>query len=495
MSNSALSKLIETFKTPQHDYKLNTEIFGQFDPDKVAKELKLEKVGAEKGKLNQPASKSQIPDEIETQIQERIESAKATANESAENQIHTYNERISNLDFEGHFSELRQAGPLAVSEIQGQVQSGLNEMNTRRHKVLDVQNEYKHFRKMNGLENRTAKMTTSTGTFIRILLILIMVVSETYFNGTYLAKGSTTGLIGGIFEAASFAILNIGFSIILTVFVIKQLARNAFSWKLIGLFGVVAWLSIVIIINLGLAHFREAAAISIFEEGAGAQILAAIFENPLGLTELESWMLFAIGMLFATITLVDVITFSDIYPNYTKVQKKWDETHDEYKDEFDALKDELDDIKDEFQDQLNEIGNSLSGRLRELDNIISGRDRLQALYSAHHEQLQRSANALFSYYYEANRAARTDAAPERFNKRYNLAKMVLSSGKVIQPREAQKIKERIAEGKAILDAQIESVLEEYSKGINQYRNLDILNEEYEYGEEPKVKKEAEPVKE
>ena len=117
------------------------------------------------------------------------------------------------------------------------------------------------------------------------------------------------------------------------------------------------------------------------------------------------------------------------------------------------------------------------------------------MYSAHHEQLQRSANALFSYYYEANRKARTDAAPERFNKRYNLAKMVLSSGKVIQPREAQKIKERIAEGKAILDAQIESVLEEYSKGINQYRNLDILNEEYEYGEEPKVKKEAEPVKE
>ena len=64
MSNSALSKLMDAFKTPQHDYKVNTEIFGQFDPDKVAKELKLEKVGAEKGKLNQPASKSQIPDEM-----------------------------------------------------------------------------------------------------------------------------------------------------------------------------------------------------------------------------------------------------------------------------------------------------------------------------------------------------------------------------------------------------------------------------------------------
>jgi len=73
MANSALSKLIETFKTPQHDYKLNTEIFGQFDAEKVAKELNLEKLGAEKGTKNQPSADSQIPDEIESQIQERID--------------------------------------------------------------------------------------------------------------------------------------------------------------------------------------------------------------------------------------------------------------------------------------------------------------------------------------------------------------------------------------------------------------------------------------
>ena len=66
--------------------------------------------------------------------------------------------------------------------------------------------------------------------------------------------------------------------------------------------------------------------------------------------------------------------------------------------------------------------------------------------------------------------------------------MVLSSGKTIQPREAQKIKDRIADGKKILDEQLKTVLDEYAKGINQYRNLDILNEEYQYGEEPKVKK-------
>lgn len=110
---------------------------------------------------------------------------------------------------------------------------------------------------------------------------------------------------------------------------------------------------------------------------------------------------------------------------------------------------------------------------------------MASLYSAHHEQLQRAANSLFSYYYEANRAKRTEPVPRRFNERYIVAKMELTSNKSFQPREAQKIKDRITEAKSILDEQIQSVLDKYADGIKQYRNLDILNKEYEYGEEPK----------
>ena len=49
MAESALSKLKKIFVTPQHDYKISTELFGQFDANKVAKELNLEKKGAAKG--------------------------------------------------------------------------------------------------------------------------------------------------------------------------------------------------------------------------------------------------------------------------------------------------------------------------------------------------------------------------------------------------------------------------------------------------------------
>ena len=182
MGDSALQKLVGVFKTPQHDWKPSIELFGQFDANKVAKELNLEKIGAQKGEKNQPSSSSQMSDEIEVQIQERIESFKTHAHEIAENQIQTYSERISNLDFEGHLNW--QAGPMTVSDIQSQVHLGLNDMNTRRRKLKDIENEYQHFRSKNGLENRTAKITTSLGSFLRVILILILAVFETYVNGT-----------------------------------------------------------------------------------------------------------------------------------------------------------------------------------------------------------------------------------------------------------------------------------------------------------------------
>lgn len=491
MANSTLLKLIDTFKTPQHDTRLSIEIFGQFDVDKVAKELDLEGKGAAKGANNQPSSGSQIPDEIESQIQERISAAKSSANEAAENHIHTYNERTSNLDFEGHFSELRQAGPLAVSDIQAQIQSGLNDMNTRRRKLLDVENEYSYFRTSNGLQYRTAKTVTSLELFLRVLVILTMLVFETYFNGTYLAKGSTQGLIGGVFEALTFAALNIGFSIVLTLYVIKQIVRQGLIWKLLGLIGIGAWIAVVLVINLALAHYREVA--STFADGAGADILQNILQNPLGLNEFESWMLFAIGVLFAVITLVDVITFSDIYPGYTKRQARWDEEQSEYKEQFDDLIEDLNEIKEDYQEQLSKIGAALSARQRELDNILSNRNRLSSLYAAHHEQLQRAANALFSFYYERNKKCRTEQAPDRFNQRYLVPEMALSTGAAFEPREAQKIKSRISQAKQILDDQIKVVLDEYSNGIRQYRNLDILNEEYSHGQETKNTQQAESI--
>lgn len=473
MSDTALSKLLKSFKIAQHDYKINTELFGSLDAVKVAKELDLEKIGAEKGSKNLPNQTSQIPDEVESQISERIDAARVKANEIAENQIQTYSDRISNLDFEGHFSQLRQVGPLVINEIQTETQNSLNEMNIRRKKYLDIENEYKHFRSTNGLDNRTAKLTSPAHNFVRVLILVLMIAVETVLNGSFLAKNNAAGILGGSLDAFTFAFINIGFSVLLTVFLIKQISRPGIIFKIVGLIGVAAWFCVVMTINLGLAHFRETS--GAFLDGAGNQVVQRLIERPFNLEELKSWVLFGVGTLFAAITLADVITFSDIFPGYTKVQEKWDSEQDEYKAEFENLLENITSIKDEYHDNLSKIGEDLTIRQQELDKIISGKNRLVALYNSNNEQLQRSADVLFSAYFESNKSKRTEPAPKRYDIHYRLKPLELSSGENFSSRETKQIKKKIAEAKNLLDGQISDVLAEVSQAITQLRNLDELN--------------------
>ena len=484
MAASSLSKLVEVFKTKQHDYKISTELFAQLDVSQLAKELKLEDSGTKKGKENEPAAKSQVPDSTETEIQERVVSAKKEAHHLAENQLHAYNERISNLDFEGHFSQLRLTGPKVVSEIQANVTLSLNEMFRRRTRLLAVQSEFKKFQSKNGLTDRTAKVPGGAEKVLRYLILIILFVFETYFNGTYLAKSSSTGLIGGVFEAATFAFLNMGFSIIITLYGIKQLFRPEGHWKLIGFISILLWLAAVLVFNLSLAHYREIAGSVL--DGAGQQVVTRILENPLGLVELESWMLFSIGALFALITLVDVFKFSDLFPGYTAVQQKLDTELEEYNSEFQSSVEDLEEIKNQYYEDLSHIGENLSVRQKELDSISSNRNRLSVLYEANHEHLQTASNKLFSYYYASNKAARSTKAPARFEKQNLVPKMALSKGDGMQPREAQNIKKRISNAKTYLEKQMSIILAEFADGIDKFNNIDQLFEGGTNGQEEEV---------
>ena len=484
MANNSLKKLVEVFKTVQHPYKPSTEFFGQLDVDRLAKELKLEENGTKKGKKNEPTTTSQVPDKIETKIRESVESSKKEAHHLAENELHAYNERISNLDFEGHFSQLRLTGPKVVSEIQANVTLSLNEMFRRRRKLLAVQSEFEKFQSKNGLTDRTAKVPGSAEKFLRYLILIILFVSETYFNGTYLAKSSSTGLIGGVFEAATFALLNMGFSIIIALYGIKQIFRPEGHWKLIGSISILLWLIAVLIFNLSLAHYREIAGSVL--DGAGQQVLTRILESPFGLVELESWMLFSIGALFALITLVDVFKFSDLFPGYTAVQQKLDTELEDYNFEFQSSVEELEEIKNQYYEDLNRIGEDLSVRQVELDKITSNKNRLSTLYEAHHQQLQSSSDALFSFYYESNQLARKTKPPIRFDKQNLVTKMALSKGEGMQPREAQNIKKRISEAKKFLEEQMKIILSEFADGIEKFNNLDNLFESDANGSEKEV---------
>src|SRR5208282_5337578 len=100
---SALARLRALLNQPQHVYRPATEIFLDLNVNLIADELQLAKHGMERGKENRPDKDAQTDDDIEHQIVERVESHKQDGHSIYLDQLHTYDERLTALNFEERF--------------------------------------------------------------------------------------------------------------------------------------------------------------------------------------------------------------------------------------------------------------------------------------------------------------------------------------------------------------------------------------------------------
>ena len=110
---SALARLLNGLKRQQHDYRPSLEIFPALNIDKLAGDMLLATAGADRGAREEPASDSTAFDDIENRIIERVEAEKNAAHGLLLDELRTYKERLTSLDFEGRFGTIRQAAPAA----------------------------------------------------------------------------------------------------------------------------------------------------------------------------------------------------------------------------------------------------------------------------------------------------------------------------------------------------------------------------------------------
>src|SRR5580704_14017209 len=116
--SSALARLVGGLKREQHDYRASLEVFPALNVAKLAADLGVGRLGAQRGASEEPSTNSIAFDDVENLVVERIEAEKNSAHGVFLDELHLYKERLSGLDFEGRFATIRQAAPAAVSEFR-----------------------------------------------------------------------------------------------------------------------------------------------------------------------------------------------------------------------------------------------------------------------------------------------------------------------------------------------------------------------------------------
>jgi hypothetical protein len=476
---SALGRLVSGLKREPHDYQASLEVFPALNIDKLAADMRLAKIGADRGVKDEPAAATKTLDEVEMRIVERVEAERKTAHGTLLDQLNIYTERLTGLDFEGRFGTIRQAAPAAVSEFRAEAAQGRDELHGLRRHLRDLEFERDEFRRRYRLK-RTARWASGGNLTLKVGILVALFVFEVFLNGFFLAKGSELGYLGGAVEAFTFALVNVGVSFLIAVMGVRELNHRNLIRKLFGLIALAAYLALTVTLNLALAHYREAAGSLVAD--AGHEVLVRLTTMPLAIMDVKSWLFFGLGILCSVIAFADAFLIFDPYPGYGALEKRRNDGHDAYMRRKNDLIAQLLEIRDEAIEVLEEANRDLSIRRSEHDAILEGRVRLVRLFDAHQSHLDRAANALLTAYREANKRARRTPAPEHFAAPHPLEHLADPSKKQIEEEERETsarddLRRSIAESQAVLVAQVHAIHAEFERAFVSYREIDELVEE------------------
>ncbi len=445
-----ISRLKNLFR--QDAFVPTLAVFPDIDAEAIARELKLEAAGRERGAQNQPGAAATVPDHVETGIIARIEELRRKGLENYENNRRVYNERLARS---GQASkDVDIAAGSARNDFGALVQVWRSRIVAARERLNETYRWRNRFREIHRLE-RPAEPFSGWGNVIALALILI--VLEAGLNSYLFSKGNEFGLLGGLLVAVIVSLVNVGFSLLLGYLARYVRLRNPLM-KLVGLAAVPLWMGFATAINLTVAHFRDG-----LEAGQDWQLAAegavpALLTNPLGLNTVESWLLAGLGLLISTLAFRKGWHTDDPYPGYGPVERSLDQARLRYEGELDEALRDLQTRRDEAIDALQDANDQVRDAISEAVDALFGQSSLGAHLQAFTAQCDLKVAHLLAIYRDANIAARKEPAPKGFAQPFRFPEFTPDAVDLSRRSMAEAEAARV---KATVDAAIAAIFTEF----------------------------------
>jgi hypothetical protein len=209
-------------------------------------------------------------------------------------------------------------------------------------------------------------------------------------------------------------------------------------------------------------------------------VLHRLLTAPYALTDINSWLLFALGFVFSLIAMADGLMFFDPYMGYAALDRRWIEATRRFADTRGELIERLRDIRQDATEVMNDAARDLSVRRSEYDSLLQGRARLAQRFDQHQNQIEQTGRALLEIYREANRKARSTPAPAYFTRPYGMERISHAGGEP-SASAREDLRAMIAETQELLSRQVMAIHEAFEQAMRTYREIDELLPEKKIG--------------
>ncbi len=378
-------------------------------PERLFEEFAIEGKAVQSGAKELPSSQAATPDGNEREIQNYFEQRMAALNKIANEGLSRRNTSITDTHLQDERAAIANQTSHTKLEIESLTSREFRDLLALKQERDELEDEYRRFR----VDHKLGRMPHYPDSqLLNFAIILVFWLVESAGNGYFFAEGSELGLLGGVVQAVIIAAINIATAF----FIMGALLRyknHAFWWKRLSAYLMLAiYAAAVVAFNLLVAHYRDLFALN--PEGAGHEALQRFKADPLALADINSWMLFCMGLLFSMFALLDGYKRDDPYPGYGKLHRRLRGSYDNYEEQRDEVIEQIESIRRQFLERLEDMKQAVAMKHTRLVHLVEEKQAFIAEYHHGIANLLTCANALIHRYRDINRAHRRTPSPAYF---------------------------------------------------------------------------------
>jgi hypothetical protein len=375
-----------------------------------ARAYRLEQRGTEDGTANRPDTSSDLPALAEQEIQAAIHSDRERCLGDLTAHLRAERDALAHLQTAMDIAGMRQAAGEAIAYFAAIDASHGSSLAQAKEHAASIAEELQEFRRHNRL-TRTARQPASRGFTWTLMAFLIVV--EGVVNAVFFAGGSDLGLVGGAMMAAMFSAFNVTVGVLNGLFPLRWAHHRNPMIKLAGLIAFPALCIGSIALNAFIAHYRDVAQTTPAADPLKAAY-SGLLQNPFGLRNIESWLLFGLGLVFAGFAVAKGFALDDPHPGYGAHDRRHTAARSAYDDARQDVLDQASEVRDGFTSEAREKIETLRGSSSQRQHLLAARARNLNEFEAHEANLAQAAQQLLTLYRVANQAARSTPPPYRF---------------------------------------------------------------------------------
>lgn len=439
-------------------------------PDKAAIDLGINarKRGLERGANDLPPVSTTSADEVESKILEVYQESVTTTAARVNETVATYNARIAAIDLTTYMDDIYDTCRSLIEDFKAQITADEGMLKQKYLPILDKENDFKVFKADAGIR-RSPKLPSPRQQQAMWFVIIALFVIESVANAGFLSVGNRGGLVSAYIEALAFSALNIGLAILAGNYPMRwvnhyQLNIRRLGWVVSGVAVMAAGC-----LSLALAHYRDVAALGVIGTSGGALAMTNLLNNPFGLAELQSWILFFMGWLFWAVAAIDRYKLDDPIPGYGPVAAAKDRAYADYFQFKERMIDQLDDLRTDGEEDIKGSRRQLLNLQNQCGNLIESRKTVFLQWEEFQKAATAQCNELIETYRAANRESRSKV-PKSFKNKLSLDIPNLTVFET--PFDQDALAKQVADGRARLEETKEQFYEQYGAAMKIFANVE-----------------------